>query len=122
MLAEFNGYTMEAAPTFPVVDQKKGNRFFYFLPLGLECDGTKVHVGLCWEFLQSPRLLQDGKTRFRKRWVFERCYWHWMPLGRWHPGSTRPMFCPSVSVLSPRLAGGWVGSSGLRTHCCKNGH
>jgi sulfide:quinone oxidoreductase len=50
MLAEFNGYTNEAAPTFDLIfNQQKGNWFFYFM----------------------------------KRHVFERVYWHLMPIGRW---------------------------------------
>lgn len=31
MLAEFNGYTMEAIPTFKPLDQTKPNRLFYWL-------------------------------------------------------------------------------------------
>mmetsp|Transcript_2478 Transcript_2478/g.7062 ORF Transcript_2478/g.7062 Transcript_2478/m.7062 type:complete len:463 (+) Transcript_2478:79-1467(+) len=49
MLAEFNGYSMEATPTFWPINQHKG----------------------WWPFF------------FMKRCLFDRFYWHLMPLGRW---------------------------------------
>jgi len=83
MLAEFNGYSMDAQPSFWPVNQGRG----------------------WWPFF------------LMKRFVFERVYWHFMPLGRWYGKYT--IFEPPLQHASAQPADAMMGASRMQQAALK---